>query len=109
MCTSTAVPTEGSNDHPHRLLPLEDGIADADLANIAAALDELPVAVPAIRTYRHGANLGVSPMANCDYAIVATFDDVDGWRAYDTHPRHLEVRTEVLEPWIAERFGLQFT
>lgn len=81
---------------------------EGHVAAIAAALDGLPPAVPAIRTYRHGSDLGVSAATNYDYAIVATFDDVDGWRQYDTHPVHEAARTDVIRPWIAERSAVQF-
>lgn len=74
---------------------------------IGAALDTLPPAIQAIRTYRHGTDLGVSAATNFDYAIVATFDDIDGWREYDTGPVHEGVR-DVIRPWIAERASVQF-
>lgn len=78
------------------------------LASVASALDGLPPAISSIRSYRHGADLAVSAPTNADYATVATFDDVDGWRQYDTHPLHDRVRAEVLKPWIAERTAVQF-
>ena len=80
----------------------------AQIAAIGAALDRLPAAVPSIRSYRHGADLGSSAPSNHDYAVVATFDDVDGWRAYDTHPAHDAVRAEMIKPWISERAAIQF-
>ena len=40
--------------------------------------------------------------------IVATFDDVDGWRRYDTDPVHEAARADVIRPWIAERAAVQF-
>jgi hypothetical protein len=43
-----------------------------------------------------------------DFAIVATFASVDGWRAYDAHPEHDRVRGEIIRPWIAERAAVQF-
>ncbi|MCU1360006.1 MAG: hypothetical protein JWN99_1295, partial [Ilumatobacteraceae bacterium] len=65
-------------------------------------------AIPAIRTYRHGADLGVSAPTNFDYGIDATFDDVDAWRQYDTDPVHEAVRADVMRPWIAERSSVKF-
>jgi hypothetical protein len=83
-------------------------ITDADRAAISAALDTLPAAVPSIRTYVHGPDVGASTAANYDYAIAATFDDVDGWREYDVHPTHDDVRANVIRPWVAERAAVQF-
>lgn len=78
------------------------------LVAVAAALDSLPPAIASIRSYRHGSDLGVSASTNADYAIVATFDDVDGWRQYDTDPLHDSVRADVIKPWVAERSAVQF-
>jgi hypothetical protein len=86
----------------------KDDLPEGQLAAIAAALDGLPPAIPSIRTYRHGSDLGVSAATNLDYAIVATFDDVDGWRQYDKDPVHEAARTDVIRPWIAERQSVQF-
>ena len=84
------------------------GITEADLAAISAALDALPAAVPSIRTYHHGRDIGVGAATNFDYAIVATFDDAAGYHEYDEHPQHDTARTEVIRPWIAERAAVQF-
>jgi Stress responsive A/B Barrel Domain len=78
------------------------------LAAITAALDTMPANVLSIRSYRHGADLGTAPGVNFDYAIVATFDDLDGWRQYDTHPVHDAARANVIRPWIADRAAIQF-
>ena len=78
------------------------------VATIAAVLDGLPPAIDAIQSYRHGADLGVDGATACDYAIVATFDDIDGWRNYDQHPAHEAARAGVIRPWIAERWNVQF-
>lgn len=84
------------------------GITPEDVAAIASALDSLPSQVPTIRTYCHGADLGASAPTNSDYAVVATFDDVDNWRAYDEHPVHDAVRSDVIRPWITDRAAVQF-
>lgn len=78
------------------------------LAAISAGLATMPSNVASIRTYEFGADLGANGDANMDFAIVATFDDVEGWRAYDEHPHHVQVRGDVIRPWIAERASVQF-
>jgi hypothetical protein len=83
------------------------GSTPEQIAAIAAGLNTLPAAVPSIRSYRHGADVGAGT-GNFDYTIVATFDDVDGWRKYDEHPVHESVRTEIVRPHIAERAAVQF-
>jgi hypothetical protein len=83
-------------------------LPDGHLAAIAAALDGLPPAIPSIRSYRHGSDLGIAGTGNSDYAIVVTFDDADGWSAYDKHPVHEQVKADVIRPWIADRAAVQF-
>lgn len=75
---------------------------------ITAGLRGLPSVIPSIRSYSCGTNLGVSPSSNFDYAVVATFDDVDGWKAYDVHPEHDRILRELILPWVDTRAALQF-
>ena len=78
------------------------------IAAIEAALATMPDLVPSIKTYRFGSDLGANGTANMDFAVVATFDSVDDWRAYDEHPEHDRVRVEAIRPWIAARSAVQF-
>jgi hypothetical protein len=82
--------------------------APANIAEIRDGLASLPAAVPSIRTYTFGSDVGLSGPVNMDFVIVATFDSVDGWREYDQHPVHEQVRAEIIRPWIAERAVVQF-
>jgi hypothetical protein len=81
-------------------------VTDADVATVDAALDALPAQIPSLRGYHHGADLALGE-GRWDYGIVAECDDVDGWRAYEQHPAHQQVVTEVLRPRIAERAAVQ--
>jgi hypothetical protein len=81
-------------------------VSEEQLAEISAVLDTLPPAIPTIRSYRHGRNIGAAP-TNFDYVIIATFDDVDGWREYDKHPVHEAARADVIKPWIVDRSAVQ--
>ena len=78
------------------------------VAVVTEVLQSLAASIPEIRTYHCGEDLGVSSQPNFDYAVVATFDDVEGWTAYDTHPEHERVRAEIIRPWVAERSAVQF-
>ena len=79
----------------------------ADIADISAALSTMPDLVPTIGTYRFGADVGAHE-GNMDFAIVATFESVEDWLAYDVHPEHDAIRSNVIRPWIAERAAVQF-
>jgi Stress responsive A/B Barrel Domain len=81
---------------------------EGHVAVIAQSLDTLPPAIEAIRTYQHGADLGISASGSADYVIIATFDSVDAWREYDAHPVHDAARAEIVRPWTAERWAVQF-
>ena len=83
-------------------------LPDGQVELIVAALHAVAAAVPSVRSYRCGPDVGEGGAQNHDFAIVATFDDVDGWREYDTHPEHDRVRSEMIRPWIAERAAVQF-
>ncbi len=71
-----------------------------------AGLAALPGQVPQVRAFRFGADAGLAE-GNFDLAVVADFDDEDGYRAYATHPAHVALVTEVIRPIITERVAVQ--
>ncbi len=80
----------------------------ADQETVAAAIGELPSVIPTIRAYRFGTDAGVND-GNFDFAVVADFDDVEGYLAYRDHPQHRAVIAERIAPIVAERVGVQFS
>lgn len=76
------------------------------VAAVSAGLDGLPGAVPSIRAYVHGPDLELGE-GRWDYAVVADFDDPEGYLAYDSHPAHASVRSELLVPLIRDRAVVQ--
>ena len=85
------------------------GTTPAEISEMKAALATLPGAVPSIRSYIFGSDLGLSAGTSWDFAIVAQFDDEAGWKGYLEHPAHEKVRAESLAPRIAERASVQFS
>lgn len=85
----------------------KEGTVPDDVAAVASALGELPAAIRELREYRFGADLRLAA-GNHDFAVVATFDDRDGYAAYAGHPAHLRVLTEVIRPRLAARAAVQF-
>ncbi|HEY9557231.1 MAG TPA: Dabb family protein [Acidimicrobiales bacterium] len=83
-----------------------EGVTAEQVAEVSAALDAMPGQVPEIRSYTHGPNVQPAP-GRWDYAVVADFDDLAGWRAYDEDPEHARVRSDVIIPITAERTNLQ--
>jgi hypothetical protein len=83
--------------------------APADqVERIAAALDALAASLPEVRSLAVGSDLGLRE-GNASFAVAATFDDVDGFRAYADHPEHLRVVKELIGPHIEGRHPVQFT
>ncbi len=88
------------------LLKWSRELEPGELREIGRLLDTLGSSAPSIRAFNHGPDIGLSPSRG-DYAVMADFDDTEGWRAYDTHPAHLAVRA-VLKPLTAANLVVQF-
>ena len=74
---------------------------------LAGELRKLPAAIDAIRLYHVGPDAGINP-ANLDFAVVADFDDRDGYLAYRDHPVHRDVVANYVDPIVAHRFAVQY-
>jgi hypothetical protein len=79
----------------------------AQVDHMAEGLRALPERVPQIRAFAIGRDLGLRD-GNWDYAVVADFDDVEGWQAYAADAVHQQVITERITPIISERTSVQF-
>lgn len=85
----------------------QPGTPPESVAALGAALDAMVPEVPTIRSYRHGPDLGLAE-GTWDYAVVATFDDVEGFRTYRDHPAHGAVIEAHVRPILAEVARVQF-
>lgn len=79
----------------------------AQEAALASELRKLPDAIDAIRFYHVGSDAGINP-GNADFAVVADFDDADGYRAYRDHPAHRSVVEKYVNPIVAGRTAVQY-
>ena len=75
--------------------------------HMAEGLRLLPGQVAEVRAFTIGRDLGLRE-TNWDYAVVADFDDVDGWKVYAADALHLQVIAERITPIITERTSVQF-
>jgi hypothetical protein len=89
------------------LLHLVDDVAPEQVDGIVAALERLVDAVPSIRGYQVGRDAGLDA-DNAHLAVVADFDDADGFAAYRDHPDHQRVLRERIRPVLQRRTALQF-
>jgi Stress responsive A/B Barrel Domain len=85
---------------------------DASLAQqlaMAGELRKLPAAVDSIRAYHVGPDAGVNQgKGNFDFAVVADFDDADGYLTYRDHPAHRAVVEQHVNPIVARRAAVQY-
>jgi len=74
---------------------------------MAGELRKLPSVIDAIRLYHVGPDAGINP-SNCDFAVVADFDDADGYLVYRDHPVHRDVIKNYVDPIVTRRFAVQY-
>ena len=76
------------------------------ISSVVDGLRGLPAVIPEVRRYDIGTDLGLRE-GTYDLAIVAEFDDADGWRAYAGHPEHVAVIDDRILPILADRASVQ--
>jgi Stress responsive A/B Barrel Domain len=84
-----------------------DEVDDAHIDRVAAGLDALVEAIPEIRTYSHGRDLGLNA-ANHDYVVVADFESVEALTIYRDHPQHQRFIADLITGYAAERVATQY-
>lgn len=88
------------------LLTLRDDLPEGYLDALISSLHGLPALIPEIRSYVVGVDAGLAE-GNATIAVVADFDDVDGYRVYAAHPDHLRVIAEQIRPVLVGRAAVQ--
>jgi hypothetical protein len=81
-------------------------LSDEQAERVRSALDDLGSQSPDVRAFSHGWDLRIRA-GGYDYALVADFDDADGWRAYSAHPAHDVVR-QVMRDLVETQTVVQF-
>ncbi len=89
------------------LLKLKEETTSEHVQAIAAALAELPSKIPQIQKYVFGKDLAVSDTTS-DFGIIADFEDLESYKAYSTHPAHVEAVVNVIKPHVTQKNHLQF-
>ena len=80
---------------------------DGQKQELARELSKLPAVIGEIRAYHLGRDAGINP-ANCDFVVVADFDDAGGYLVYRDHPAHREVVERYVNPIVAKRSAVQY-
>jgi hypothetical protein len=85
----------------------QPGTTGAQVQAIADGLAGLPAAISELRDYRFGTDAGINE-GNFEFAVVADFDDREGYLVYRDHPVHRQVIDERIAPVVAERAAVQY-
>lgn len=83
-----------------------DGTTDEQVAAVTEGLRALPAQIETVRGYTVGPDLHLGE-GRWDFAVVAEFDDADGYHTYVDHPAHQAVATDLIAPIRAERAHVQ--
>jgi hypothetical protein len=84
-----------------------EAATEAQKQALADELPKMPGLIDAIRRYHVGPDAGINPN-NCDFAVVADFDDADGYLAYRDHPAHRALVKNYVDPIVTRRSAVQY-
>jgi len=82
------------------------GTTEEQVHAIEQGLAALPARLPQMRAYAFGRDLGMRE-GNADFAVVADFDDEDGWRTYTEDAEHRRVIEQLIAPVTEVRSAVQ--
>jgi Stress responsive A/B Barrel Domain len=85
----------------------DDEMTDELEQQFAAELTALAPKLAGLRAYHAGPDAGLVD-GNCDFAVVADFDDVASYLAYRDHPEHREIIGRFSRPHATSRAAVQF-
>jgi hypothetical protein len=85
----------------------QEGVGEDHVRATKDALSKLPAAIPQIRSYSYGTDIGVNP-GNGHFAVTAQFDTVEDYLAYRDHPAHIEFVQTFAAPFWMDRQAVQF-
>ncbi len=80
---------------------------EAQKRQVAAELRRLPALLPVLRAYHVGPDLGLAG-GNFEFAVVADFDDLEGYQVYRDNPEHREIIGKFIQPIAAQRAAVQY-
>ena len=89
------------------LVKFKSDTNEAQIADLEKSLAALPAVIPEIKNYEFGRDVVRSPRSY-DFAVVATFDNLDAMNRYRAHPAHqrvLETIKDMCESILAVDFN----
>ncbi|MGE0879739.1 MAG: Dabb family protein [Acidimicrobiia bacterium] len=91
----------------------KEGVAPETVTAIQSGLLAFAPGLSSTISYHCGPDVpasfgAASAPARYDFAVMATFADLEGYKAYADHPEHIRIRDEIILPNAAERCLVQF-
>lgn len=83
-----------------------EGVPAGRVEEVTSAIDALRGAIPGLLSIAGGADLRLR-VGNPDYLLLATFADEASWHAYQAHPRHKALLSDVIDPILSHRQSMQ--
>lgn len=80
---------------------------EQDAAAITAGLASLPSVIPEILELTVGRNVAPYP-DNFDLVLIADYESLEALEAYQVHPEHVRVATEIVRPRVTARSNVDF-
>jgi hypothetical protein len=74
---------------------------------VQTELNALKPLIGELRDYQIGPDAGIIE-GNADFAVVADFDDEDGYLVYRNHPAHRSVIEQAINPIARQRVAVQY-
>jgi hypothetical protein len=71
------------------------------------ALSGLPAILPDLRRYAYGTDAGINE-GNYDFAVVAEFDNSEGYLTYRDNDEHARIIQTLIAPYLDSRTVVQF-
>jgi Stress responsive A/B Barrel Domain len=84
-----------------------EGMTEEMEQQFAAELNALAPTLPGVRAYRAGPDAGIN-QGNCDFAVVADFDDVDSYLGYRDNAGHKDIISRFSGPRTKSRAAVQY-
>ena len=77
------------------------------VAALEEALSGLPALLPELRRYSFGSDAGINE-GNYEFAVVAEFDNAEGYLAYRDNDEHARIIQMHIAPYLDSRTVVQF-
>lgn len=84
-----------------------ENVEGVSIEKAVDALSQLPIAISEVRGLSLGRDAGFRE-GNHDLVVIVDFEDADAYLNYASHPAHLALIRDYLQPLLAERVAVQY-